>query len=100
MAMAKSPTESPGSAGSQFFVVTNLNIGYPAEHALLGAVSKMPVLIEKITIEKGWQGSTELAREQAAWHDYEMAVAASAPTFQTPSSCAIGIVYVVPSNPR
>jgi peptidyl-prolyl cis-trans isomerase B (cyclophilin B) len=72
VAMAKSLTEPPGSAGSQFFVVASLDTGYPAEYALLGEVSKgygvvdrinklgaraevpkQTVLIEKLTIEKG-----------------------------------------------
>lgn len=72
VAMAKTPAEPAGSAGSQFFVVTSHNAGFPAEYALLGEVSKgygaiarinklatpkevpkQPVLIEKVTIEKG-----------------------------------------------
>ncbi len=72
VAMAKTPTEPPGSSGSQFFVVTSVNAGFPAEYALLGEVSKgygvvdrinrlgtraevpkQTVLIEKVTIEKG-----------------------------------------------
>jgi cyclophilin family peptidyl-prolyl cis-trans isomerase len=72
VAMAKSPSEPSGSAGSQFFVVTSLDTGYPPEYALLGEVSegygvvdrinklgtphevpKQTVLIEKVTIEKG-----------------------------------------------
>jgi len=70
--MAKTPSEPPGSAGSQFFVVTSHNAGFGAEYALLGEVSegygtvarinklasprevpKQPVLIEKVTVEKG-----------------------------------------------
>jgi cyclophilin family peptidyl-prolyl cis-trans isomerase len=72
VAMAKSLAEPPGRSGSQFFVVTSLDTGYPPEYALLGEISKgygavarinklgtaaekpsQPVLIEKITIEKG-----------------------------------------------
>ena len=72
VAMAKSSADPPGSAGSQFFVVTGADAGLPAEYALLGKVSKgmsvaeriekvptegetpkSTVLIEKITIEKG-----------------------------------------------
>ncbi|MFL5901265.1 MAG: peptidylprolyl isomerase [Solirubrobacterales bacterium] len=73
VAMAKSPAEPPGSSGSQFFVVTSADAGLPPEYALVGKVSKgygtvakinslatpssetpkQPVLIEKITIEKG-----------------------------------------------
>jgi cyclophilin family peptidyl-prolyl cis-trans isomerase len=72
VAMAKGPTEPPGSSGSQFFVVTSADAGLPPEYALVGKVDKgldvverigklgtpeekpkQTVLIEKITIEKG-----------------------------------------------
>jgi cyclophilin family peptidyl-prolyl cis-trans isomerase len=72
VAMAKSFDEPSGRSGSQFFVVTSLDAGYPPEYALLGKVSKgydvvqrinklgapdekpkQTVLIEKVTIEKG-----------------------------------------------
>jgi cyclophilin family peptidyl-prolyl cis-trans isomerase len=72
VAMAKELGEAPGIAGSQFFVVTSRDTGYPPEYALLGEVSegygvvdrinklgtraevpKQTVLIEKITIEEG-----------------------------------------------
>ncbi len=72
VAMAKSPTEPPGAAGSQFFVVTGADAGLPPEYALVGKVSsgmdvverigklgtpeekpKQTVLIEKMTIEQG-----------------------------------------------
>jgi cyclophilin family peptidyl-prolyl cis-trans isomerase len=72
VAMAKSFDEPSGRSGSQFFVVTSLDTGYPPEYALLGKVSKgygaiarinrlatpaekpkQTVLIEKIAIEKG-----------------------------------------------
>ena len=72
VAMAKSSTEPPGRSGSQFFVVTSVDAGFPPEYALLGKVSKgydvvarinrlatpaekpkQTVLIEKVTIEKG-----------------------------------------------
>jgi cyclophilin family peptidyl-prolyl cis-trans isomerase len=72
VAMAKSSAEPPGSAGSQFFVVTGADAGLPPEYALVGKVSsgmdvvtrigklgtasekpKQTVLIEKMTIEKG-----------------------------------------------
>lgn len=72
VAMAKSPSEPPGSSGSQFFVVIGADAGLPPEYALVGKVSqgmdvvsrigklgtpeekpKQTVLIEKITIEKG-----------------------------------------------
>jgi cyclophilin family peptidyl-prolyl cis-trans isomerase len=72
VAMAKGPTEPPGTSGSQFFVVTTADAGLPPEYALVGKVDKgldvverigklgtpaqkpkQTVLIEKITIEKG-----------------------------------------------
>ena len=72
VAMAKGPTEPPGTSGSQFFIVTSADAGLPPEYALIGKVSqgfdvvaridklgtpaekpKQTVLIEKITIEKG-----------------------------------------------
>ena len=72
VAMAKTGTEPPGRSGSQFFVVTGADAGLPPEYALVGRVSKgmsvverigklgtpeekpkQPVVIEKMTIEKG-----------------------------------------------
>jgi cyclophilin family peptidyl-prolyl cis-trans isomerase len=72
VAMAKSSAEPPGTAGSQFFVVTGADAGLPPEYALVGKVSsgmdvveqigklgtpeekpKQTVLIEKMTIEPG-----------------------------------------------
>ena len=40
VAMAKSGDEPPGTAGSQFYVVTGQDSGLPAEYALLGKVVK------------------------------------------------------------
>ena len=40
VAMAKSADEPPGTAGSQFFVVTSSNAGLPPEYAILGVVTK------------------------------------------------------------
>jgi cyclophilin family peptidyl-prolyl cis-trans isomerase len=72
VAMAREFGEPSGKSGSQFFVVTSLEAGYPPEYALLGEVSKgypvvkriselngeeeepkIPVLIEAVTIAKG-----------------------------------------------
>jgi peptidyl-prolyl cis-trans isomerase B (cyclophilin B) len=72
VAMAKSSAEPPGSSGSQFYVVTGADAGLPPEYALVGKVDKgldvverigkvpvagekpkQPVVIEKMTIEKG-----------------------------------------------
>jgi peptidyl-prolyl cis-trans isomerase B (cyclophilin B) len=70
VAMAKSPTDPPGTSGSQFFVVTAADAGLTPEYALVGKVDKgmdvverigklgtaaekpkQTVLIEKVTIE-------------------------------------------------
>ncbi|HEY1285540.1 MAG TPA: peptidylprolyl isomerase [Solirubrobacterales bacterium] len=72
VAMAKSGAEPPGRSGSQFFVVIGADAGLPPEYALVGKVSegfdvverigelgtpsekpKQPVLIEKISLERG-----------------------------------------------
>jgi peptidyl-prolyl cis-trans isomerase B (cyclophilin B) len=73
VAMAKSAAEPPGRSGSQFYVVLAPDAGLPPEYALVGKVDKgfgvverignlanpeteeptQPVLIEKITIDKG-----------------------------------------------
>jgi cyclophilin family peptidyl-prolyl cis-trans isomerase len=38
VAMAKTQTEPPGTAGSQFFVVTGKDVGLPPDYAVLGRV--------------------------------------------------------------
>jgi peptidyl-prolyl cis-trans isomerase B (cyclophilin B) len=75
VAMAKTSAEPPGRSGSQFYVVLSADAGLPPEYALVGKVDrgfdvveqigklgvpgsetgqpKQPVLIEKITIDKG-----------------------------------------------
>ena len=69
VAMAKAGAEAPGTAGSQFFVVTGPDVGLPAEYAIVGAVTEgmetvraidalgvgdappsQPVVIEKVTV--------------------------------------------------
>lgn len=40
VAMAKTGAEPPGTAGSQFFVVTGTNIGLPPEYAVVGTVTE------------------------------------------------------------
>jgi peptidyl-prolyl cis-trans isomerase B (cyclophilin B) len=71
VAMAKSATEAPGSAGSQFFVVTGKDIGLPPEYAIVGRVTdgmatvkaidalgvgdgppSKPVVIEHMTVQE------------------------------------------------
>jgi peptidyl-prolyl cis-trans isomerase B (cyclophilin B) len=71
VAMAKSQTEAPGTAGSQFFVVTGEDIGLPPEYAIVGRVTdgmdtvnaidalgvgdgppSKPVVIEKMTVQE------------------------------------------------
>jgi peptidyl-prolyl cis-trans isomerase B (cyclophilin B) len=72
VAMAKSSAEPPGRSGSQFFVVTGVDLGLPPQYALLGRVPegagldvverigrlgtqserpKRPVIIDSVTIE-------------------------------------------------
>jgi peptidyl-prolyl cis-trans isomerase B (cyclophilin B) len=48
VAMAKSAAEPPGTAGSQFFVVTGVNAGLPPEYAILGVVTKGLPVVRKI----------------------------------------------------
>ena len=40
VAMAKSGVEAPGTAGSQFFVVTGADAGLPADYAIVGEVTE------------------------------------------------------------
>ena len=40
MAMAKTAAEPPGTAGSQFFVVTGHDVGLPPEYAVVGKVTE------------------------------------------------------------
>ncbi len=48
MAMAKSEAEPPGTAGSQFFIVTGQDIGLPAEYAVTGKVTTGIATVERI----------------------------------------------------
>jgi peptidyl-prolyl cis-trans isomerase B (cyclophilin B) len=48
VAMAKTQAEPPGTAGSQFFVVTGADIGLPPDYALLGNVSSGMAVVDKI----------------------------------------------------
>src|SRR5262245_6324153 len=47
VAMAKTAAEPPGTAGSQFFVVTGADIGLPPDYALLGKVTSGMDVVEK-----------------------------------------------------
>ena len=70
VAMAKTEVEAPGTAGSQFFVVTGTDIGLPAEYAVVGTVTagletvlaiealgtgdgppSQPVVVERATVQ-------------------------------------------------
>jgi cyclophilin family peptidyl-prolyl cis-trans isomerase len=70
VAMAKTEVEPPGTAGSQFFVVTGADIGLPADYAVVGKVTSgleavlaiealgtgdgppsQPVVLERVTVE-------------------------------------------------
>jgi peptidyl-prolyl cis-trans isomerase B (cyclophilin B) len=48
VAMAKSGTEPPGTAGSQFFVVTGADAGLPPEYAVVGEVTGGIEAVERI----------------------------------------------------
>ena len=48
VAMAKTGTEPPGTAGSQFYVVTGEDAGLPAEYAVLGKVTRGLDVVERI----------------------------------------------------
>jgi peptidyl-prolyl cis-trans isomerase B (cyclophilin B) len=48
VAMAKSPTEPPGAAGSQFYIVTAPDAGLPPEYALLGKVVRGQRVVDEI----------------------------------------------------
>jgi peptidyl-prolyl cis-trans isomerase B (cyclophilin B) len=48
VAMAKSPAEAPGTAGSQFFVVTGNDVGLPPEYAIVGRVTDGMTTVKKI----------------------------------------------------
>jgi peptidyl-prolyl cis-trans isomerase B (cyclophilin B) len=48
VAMAKTGSEPPGTAGSQFFVVTGADIGLPPDYALLGKVSSGMDVVDRI----------------------------------------------------
>lgn len=71
VAMAKTATEAPGTAGSQFFVVTGADIGLPPEYAIVGKVTdgmktvdaiealgtgdgppSTPVVIKRVTVQE------------------------------------------------
>jgi cyclophilin family peptidyl-prolyl cis-trans isomerase len=48
VAMAKTPDEPPGTAGSQFFVVTGADTGLAPDYALLGKVTSGLPVVERI----------------------------------------------------
>jgi peptidyl-prolyl cis-trans isomerase B (cyclophilin B) len=48
VAMAKTPTEPPGTAGSQFYVVTGADAGLPPDYAVLGKVTKGMATVDRI----------------------------------------------------
>ena len=48
VAMAKAGNEAPGTAGSQFFVVTGEDAGLPPDFAILGEVTEGLDVVEKI----------------------------------------------------
>jgi len=48
VAMAKTATEPPGTAGSQFFVVTGDDVGLPPDYALVGKVGSGLDVVQRI----------------------------------------------------
>jgi cyclophilin family peptidyl-prolyl cis-trans isomerase len=48
VAMAKTLEEPPGTAGSQFFIVTGDDIGLPPEYAIVGTVTDGLAVVEEI----------------------------------------------------
>jgi peptidyl-prolyl cis-trans isomerase B (cyclophilin B) len=50
VAMAKTQLEAPGTAGSQFFVVTGEDAGLPPDYALLGKVTSGQEVVDKIGV--------------------------------------------------
>jgi cyclophilin family peptidyl-prolyl cis-trans isomerase len=46
--MAKTQAEPPGTAGSQFFIVTAPVAGLPRDYAILGVVTKGLKVVERI----------------------------------------------------
>jgi cyclophilin family peptidyl-prolyl cis-trans isomerase len=48
VAMAKTQAEPPGTAGSQFFVVTATDAGLPPDYAILGVVTEGLKVVERI----------------------------------------------------
>jgi cyclophilin family peptidyl-prolyl cis-trans isomerase len=50
VAMAKTQTEAPGTAGSQFFVVTGKDVGLPPIYAVLGRVTSGMAVVKRIGV--------------------------------------------------
>jgi cyclophilin family peptidyl-prolyl cis-trans isomerase len=48
VAMAKTQTEAPGTAGSQFYVVTGADAGLPPDYAVIGKVTKGQDVVDRI----------------------------------------------------
>jgi peptidyl-prolyl cis-trans isomerase B (cyclophilin B) len=50
VAMAKTAAEAPGTAGSQFFIVTGADIGLPADYAVVGRVVNGGNIVARIGV--------------------------------------------------
>ena len=48
VAMAKAPNEAPGTAGSQFYVVTGADAGLPPDYAIIGKVTAGADVVDRI----------------------------------------------------
>jgi cyclophilin family peptidyl-prolyl cis-trans isomerase len=46
--MAKTQSEAPGTAGSQFYVVTGADAGLPPDYAVIGKVTEGQDVVDRI----------------------------------------------------
>ena len=70
VAMAKTATEPPGTAGSQFFVVTADDAGLPPDYAVIGTVTEGQDVVDRIGILG--DPNTELPTQPVVIEDIEI----------------------------
>jgi peptidyl-prolyl cis-trans isomerase B (cyclophilin B) len=70
VAMAKTQTEAPGTAGSQFFVVTGKDVGLPPIYAVLGRVTTGLAVVKRIGVlgDSSQQPTRVVEIEKATLH--------------------------------
>ena len=61
VAMAKTADEAPGTAGSQFFVVTGDDVGLPPDYAIVGTVTSGLDVVERIGTARRRSGAADRA---------------------------------------